>query len=240
MDEDARKYGAQTERLPVLVVGGSRGIGRASAVALHGAGHPVVAWSRSVREGASDPAMRGIARAAVDVREPDAVAAEFTRSADAGRRPEVLVYSAATVGRGTVGTIGARTWRDTLEVNAVGAHTVLDQYLRAFGRHPSRVIGLTSEAALFPAAGRSAYAASKAALGTFLEAYREEARGFGTLVTVLYLGKVNTTLSRRSTADNMRALQPPDVAQVLVCLLELAPHVEVRSLEVTSVRSKYG
>ncbi|MFG2867412.1 SDR family NAD(P)-dependent oxidoreductase [Streptomyces sp. NPDC048338] len=238
MDEDARERGAGRERLSVLVVGGSRGIGLASAVALRHAGHRVATWSRSAP--AEDPSTSGIAGAAVDVREPDAVAAEFTRNAGAGRRPEVLVYSAASVGRGAVGSIGAQTWRDTLEVNAVGAHTVLDQYLRVFGRHPARVIGLTSEAALFPAAGRSAYAASKAALGTFLEAYREEARVFGTLVTVLYLGKVNTTLSHRSAADNSRALQPQDVAHVLAGLLELAPHVEVRSLEVTSVRSPYG
>ncbi|SEN20518.1 SDR family NAD(P)-dependent oxidoreductase [Actinacidiphila rubida] len=250
----------------VLVVGGTRGIGLAIARRLSTAGHRVAAWSRAgspdgdspttaVRQGrlaapadhaasaAPAPGCGGILPIdfrAVDVRRPERVRAELLRAAAVGTRPDILVYCAAIVGRGITGEVTDEVWRDVFEVNATGARTLLDQYVRAFGAHPARVIGLSSEAARHPHAGRSAYAASKAALEAFLGAYREEARDHATTVTVLRLGKVNTTLSRRSPEANSGALQPADVADLVAALLALPPHAEVRLLECSSVHSAYG
>ncbi len=222
----------------VLVVGASRGIGSAIAAAFSSAGHEVLAWARSSpddRDGG--PPVRFDH---VDVRSPAGVAAALAREAARGFVPDVLVYVAGIAKWGLVADQADEDWRAVIDINAVGAHTVLKAFWDAFGRHPRRVIAISSDAAGFPAAGRSAYHASKAALSMLFESYRQEVRDSGVLVTIVYLGKVNTTLSPRSPERNARALQPEQVARTVLELTGFDDTIEIRSIELSSVRSPFG
>lgn len=224
----------------VLVVGASRGIGLATSVKLARSGYSVVGWSRSgdLPTEKGQP-IDGLWSQSVDVRSLQEIEAGLEFLAENVGSPQTIVYSAGIAGRGRLGEIDAAEWRDAFETNAFGAFAVLDRYFRIFRRHPLRVIGLTSDAALAPSAARSAYGVSKAALSALLEAYRQETRPMGTTVTLLYLGQVNTTLSTRSAGENARALQPREVAEVVSSLVELPRHIEVRSLQLSSVASAY-
>ena len=221
----------------VLVVGASRGIGSAIAAGFSAAGHEVLAWARSSPDDRDGPPVRFDH---VDVRSPDEVAAALGREAASGFVPDVVVYVAGIAKWGLVAEQADDEWRGVLDVNAVGAHTVLRAFWSAFGRHPHRVIAICSDAAGFPAAGRSAYHASKAAMSMLFESYRREVRDSGVLVTIVYLGKVNTTLSSRTDEQNARALQPEQVARTVVDLARVDATIEVRSIELSSVRSPFG
>jgi hypothetical protein len=103
------------ERKVAFVTGASRGIGKASAVALARAGFDVVVTARTLREGESDApgslettaaAVRGAGREALpvflDLLERDSLAAAVRRALDGWGRIDVLVNNAIYVGPETM------------------------------------------------------------------------------------------------------------------------------------------
>jgi serine 3-dehydrogenase (NADP+) len=224
-------------RRTVLVVGASRGTGWSVVRVLSASGFHVIGWSRT--EVPATPESDIIFQK-VDIKQVGDVTAGFHGLLLAKRVPSIVVHVAAIARWGSVGEQSTEDWREVLETNVVGAFTVLDQYAKVFGRHPSQVIGVASDAARFAAAGRSAYHTSKAAIASFFESYRLEVRPFHTRVTVVYPGKVNTSLSSRSAVANAAALSPDDVANLVHHLLMLDDHIEIRAVEMSSIHSPYG
>ncbi|WIY07088.1 SDR family NAD(P)-dependent oxidoreductase [Amycolatopsis mongoliensis] len=229
---------ASSERR-ALVVGAGSGVGLRVAGRLAAAGWHVSGWSRrGTPADVPRPGPEGsLSFQRVDVRDQGAIAAALDHDAP---RPEVIVYAVAVARWGTVEAQAPAEWADMVTTNAVGAFTVLHEYHRRFGAAPRQLVGIASDAALFAAAGRSGYHASKSALSTFLDSYREEVRHTGSRVTVIYPGKINTGLSPRAPEVNARALQPDDIADCVLHILSLPEHVEIRSLEMSSVSLPYG
>lgn len=163
-----------------IVTGGGRGIGRAVALALAGAGHPVCVNDTGVALDGSQPspapaeavaeeiARRGGAALAVDVdarSRPGAEKVVATVEEWAGTSPTVLVHAAGTLRDAMVHTSSDDDWSETL-----GSHlAVAVEFTRALagGMRKAgygRIVYVGGAAGLVGNAGQAAYAVAKAGL----------------------------------------------------------------------------
>jgi NADP-dependent 3-hydroxy acid dehydrogenase YdfG len=136
-------------------------------------------------------------------------------------------------------------WDRTLRTNLDGAYHTLRTVLPLLVATPgSLIVGLSSDSALHPFAGRAAYSASKAALQAMLEVVRREVRESGVRVSVVVPSRVDTFFEggRRGAAPGTRtgALTSDQVAEVVAGLFALPPVVEVREIQLAAMTSTFG
>ena len=152
-----------------LVTGGSRGIGRASALRLAAEGaHVAISYaSRRAEADATAGEVRGLSRKALALRCNVAVPAELD---DAVRRTraelgpvDFLVHSGAISNIADHGALTYERWRETIDVNLNGAYLVVfavkDEMIR---RKFGRVVMISSIAAMLPRKAQIHYASAKA------------------------------------------------------------------------------
>ncbi|GIF15712.1 SDR family NAD(P)-dependent oxidoreductase [Actinoplanes teichomyceticus] len=234
----------------VLVSGASRGIGRATAVALAADGYRPVLWARS---GADLAAVRaevrergGEARSAiVDVGDPDAVA-RAARESLAGLTELAGVVLNAGQGRwAPLAEIEPQDWDGTLRTNLSGSFHVLRAALPLLTAAPGAlVVGLLSDSAVHPFPERAAYAASKSGLRALLEVARRELRERGVRVSLVVPSRVDTFFEGAYTdaAPGTRkgALTAADIAALVTGIFRLPPEIEVRETHVAAMTSTFG
>jgi len=186
-----------------LVTGGSRGIGRAIALALGRAGATVIVnFHRAA--GSAAECVAAIRRGGGTA---EAVRADVSRPADVARmfrwidrrfgRLDVLVGSAGIAPPGAgLARVSLPTWRRTLETNVTGAFLCLREAApRMARRRAGRIVLVGSLAGAKGGTVGPHYAASKAALlGLMQWSFRELAPA-GVTVNVVAPGFVETALS---------------------------------------------
>jgi NADP-dependent 3-hydroxy acid dehydrogenase YdfG len=125
-------------------------------------------------------------------------------------------------------------WNEVIETNITGifhcCHTAIP-HLRARGG--GWIINVSSLAASNPFVNGTAYCASKAAVNAFSEALMQEVRYDGIRVAYVMPGSVDTEFGGRGGGKAGWALQPADVAEVVVDLVShpsrsLPSRVEIR------------
>jgi 3-oxoacyl-[acyl-carrier protein] reductase len=225
-----------------IVTGGTRGIGRAVALALLGEGGSVVITGRS--QESVDSAVDELAKAcgdanrvggeAVDVRSRDDV---DTLMASAVRRfggLDVVVNNAGLGIFKATETMSDAEWAAVMETNVTGAFFMSRAAIPILRQSGGGwIINIASLAGVNPFAGGGAYCASKAALIALSEAMMQEVRFDGIRVSVVMPGSVATSFSRPVTEADCWKLAPEDVAAVVVDLLRhpgrsLPSRVEIR------------
>ena len=226
----------------VLITGATSGIGRALAVTLQEAGYEVTAAGRN--RSALDDLCRscpGIEPLELDLNDVDALVGAFD-----GMAFDILINNAGVMP--TPGPFDAMEIGDiseTVEVNlsAVLALTrVLLPQMRA--RKSGHLIFTGSSAAHAPGANFAVYAATKAAISAFAAALRAELSADGIRVTELVPGRVETALYSGVISDEARtamyagggALQPSDIADVVLSVLRLPPHADVTRVDIMPTR----
>ena len=167
-----------------FVTGGSRGIGRATVVALARAGHPVAfcyatdeAGARATCEAAEQVGGKVMAVAA-DVADAGAVDAAF-REVEAAFGPvTVLVNNAGTTRDGLLVRMSDASWHEVLETNLSGAfHTIRRATPAMMKARFGRIVNVSSASGFIGQAGQANYAAAKAGLvGLTRSVARELAR----------------------------------------------------------------
>lgn len=224
-----------------IVTGGSRGIGRATAEALLGAGWRVHFCSRSP-EGVEKAAGEMTALAAgsggkvsgkvVDVRHEGEVSV-FVRSVAEGEggRIDLLVNNAGLGIFGPVDALSGEDFREVIETNLLGPF----YFLRAVAgvmkpRGEGWIINIASLASKNPMVGGAAYNASKFGLLGFSEAAMLDLRQHGIRVAAILPGSVETEFGHpagRSGAGGAATswrLQPEDIASMVLHLLTYPPN----------------
>jgi 3-oxoacyl-[acyl-carrier protein] reductase len=222
-----------------IVTGAGRGIGRAVATELAGAGARLVLIARTAADLSLAAEEIGEDRAAViagDVTDEAIAAAAVARALDWGGRLDAVVNNAGIGWGGPTHEMPVDAWRRLLDVNLTGVFLFTRAALPVMlAQQRGHIINIASGAGRLGMARNAAYSASKFGLIGFTEAVGLEVRGSGVKVSVVEPGSVQTTFSG-SAARRSWALQPDDVARVVRAVLSTGPNVWIREAFVTPLQ----
>jgi 3-oxoacyl-[acyl-carrier protein] reductase len=208
----------------VLVTGGSRGIGLATARAFADLGDRVAI---TVRSGESpDPRLLAVP---ADVTDPDAVAAAVAAAEEAHGPVEVLVANAGITRDTLLLRMSDEDWQQVLDTNLTGAYRVVRRVARSMLRaRRGRIVLVSSVVAMSGSAGQVNYAASKAGLVGLARSLARELGSRGITVNVVAPGFVETDMTAgldeptratyREQVPLGRFATPDEVAQVVTWL----------------------
>ena len=224
----------------VLVTGGSRGIGLATAHALVSRGASVAVTGTS--DDNLSTACRDLEREATgrvlalraDVRSAADMHAAFDAVVSRFGGLDALVNNAGVGLFRAVGEMTDEEWRRLFDTNVTGVFNATRAalpHLRARGG--GWIVNVSSLSATAPFANGAAYCATKAAVDAFTEALMQEVRHDGIRVASVAPGSVDTSFGGGGRDKSSWALQPGDVAQAIVDLMShagraLPSRVEIR------------
>ena len=207
----------------VLVTGGNRGIGLATAREFAERGHTVVVTHRS---GEPPEGLHGVH---CDVTDSAQVDAAFAQVESEHGPVEVVVANAGITRDGLLMRMPEDAFTDVLDANLTGAWRVTQRAIRGmvkarFGRlvYVSSVVGLTG------APGQANYAASKAGLIGLARSTARELGGRGITANVVTPGYVDTDMTAELTDKRReellgsiplgRVAEPGEVAKAVAWL----------------------
>jgi NAD(P)-dependent dehydrogenase (short-subunit alcohol dehydrogenase family) len=181
-------------RTAVVTGGGTRGIGRATAARLAAEGAHVFITGR--RKAELDEAVEVIGQNVTavpgDITNPDDLDRLYEMVAARGQGLDVLFANAATASFATIETITERDLDQVFGVNVTGTVFTVQKALPVLNEGASVIIN-ASTAADRGTAGFGAYAASKAALRTFVRVWANELKGRGIRVNAISPGPIDTS-----------------------------------------------
>ncbi len=158
----------------VLVVGGSAGIGRSTALAAASAGAAIAVVGRSEQKLKEVVASAGGGTAiAADVREPERCAGLVTEAVDVLGGLDAVVISSAVSPLAPLDEVSAATWHDVMATNAIAPALIAQAALEHLSEH-GVIVFISSITVGSGHHGLSSYAASKAALDRTVRAWRME------------------------------------------------------------------
>ena len=167
-----------------------------------------------------------VASAAIDLTQPDGIAAAMARLLLQGETPSVLINNAGAAYTGDLLAMPIERWQWLLQLNVTSVMQVCSAVVPAMRENGGLVINISSHAArnAFPQWG--AYCVSKAALASFTRCLAEEERSNGIRACTLTLGAVNTPLWDAETVQSdfdRRAMLSVDQAAETLANLAMQP-----------------
>ena len=186
-----------------LVTGGSRGIGRAIALELAGAGARVTLSYRSGKDEAEEVARETGGRAVqADVTDAN----EAKRLVDEAGELDILVNNAGVTRDGLIARMSDEDWAEVIETNLGGVfHTCRAAARGMMRRRRGAIVNISSIVGLHGNPGQTNYSASKAGIIGFTKALARELGNRGVRANVVAPGYVDTRLTQ-VIADDMKKL----------------------------------
>ncbi len=176
----------------VLVTGGNRGIGLATALRFAADGHRVAVTYRS--EPPADA--HGLVPVRCDVTSPDEVEAAFHQVEHQLGPVEVLVSNAGMTADQLLLSMREEAWAGVIDANLTAAYRVARRATSKMIRARwGRMIFVSSVVAMTGSPGQTNYAASKAGLIGFSRSLAREIGGRGVTVNVVAPGFVTTDMT---------------------------------------------
>ncbi|HEX9415855.1 MAG TPA: 3-oxoacyl-[acyl-carrier-protein] reductase [Gaiellaceae bacterium] len=187
-----------------LVTGGSRGIGRAVALELAGAGSSVVIGYGSASEEAEQVASETGGRAIqADVSDPD----QARRLVEEAGDLDILVNCAGITRDGVLARMPDDDWRTVLETNLSSVFYTCRAVTRGMmKRRSGSIVNLSSIVGLRGNWGQTNYAASKAGIIGFTKSLARELGSRGVRANVVAPGYVKTRLTDVIPEDAREAM----------------------------------
>jgi len=199
----------------VAVTGGSRGIGRAVALACARAGADVVVNFRTGgdADGSSGPgqevleAIRGIGRRAIavegDVADPGTANAIVTGAVEAFGKLDVLASNAGICPFHTFLDMPLDTMRRTMEVNLFGTFYVAQAAANQMVRqgHGGSIIAMSSISALVGGAQQTHYTPTKAGIHSLMQSCAVALGPYGIRCNSVLPGTIETDINKGDLSD---------------------------------------
>jgi NAD(P)-dependent dehydrogenase (short-subunit alcohol dehydrogenase family) len=179
----------------VLITGASRGIGRAAAVRMAGAGWDVLAGVRSPADGAAVVAENPARITAVEL---DVTNAEQIAALDdtLPARLDAVVNNAGIAVGGALEALPIEELRLQFEVNVIGQVAVTQVLLPRLRSSRGRIVFVSSVNGLLASPMLGAYSASKFAIEAIGDAFRMELRPWKIRVSIVQPAQIDTDIWR--------------------------------------------
>src|SRR5262245_19233558 len=224
-----------------LVTGASRGIGRAIALALAGAGAHVVGTS-TTPEGAAaftelltSKGLKGRG-AVLDVGNPASIDALVADVDKAEGLPTILVNNAAITRDMLLLRMKPEDWDAVLSTNLTAVFRLSKACLRRMMKERrGRIISITSIVGVTGNAGQANYAAAKAGLLGFTKSLAKDIASRGITVNAVAPGFIDTDMTRALSEEQKSAL----TAQIPMARLGSAEDVAAAVLFLASPAASY-
>lgn len=230
-----------------LVTGATRGIGRATAQAMVGAGMNVVLTARNGEEAgrvARELAQAGPGRAmglACDVRDLASVEGVVNVTLGEFGALDLLVANAGVGGRASIVDLEPDFWHEVMNTNLTGAFHSVKAAVPALIESQGMIITVGSLAGANFFAGGAAYNASKFGLLGFTQAVMLDLRDHGVRVSTIMPGSVATTFADRAVTDqDAWKLAPEDIAQTVLYLFRMPARALPSKVEIRPARTSLG
>ena len=218
-----------------LVTGASRGIGRATAVALASAGHRVGLCYRTDADGAADTAaaVRDAGAEALtlaaDVSDPGGLDVAFKEIEATWGPVQVLVNNAGVTRDGLLLRMGDEQWREVVRTNLDGAFFAIRRAAPGMVRSRfGRIVNVGSAVGSTGSAGQANYSAAKAGLVGLTRSVARELASRNITCNLVAPGPVATAMldnlseERQTELARLTALgrlgQPEEVAAAVAFL----------------------
>ncbi len=222
-----------------LVTGGSKGIGLAIAEALIAKGYNVVITARNeseVHEAAHNLNAFAPGRAVgiqADARDYAAQEAAVSKAVSSFGGLDVLVANAGVGIFKAVQDLTLEDWDSVIDTNLTGVFYSVKASISELAKRKGYVLTISSLAGKNPFEFGAAYNASKFGLNGFSEAIMMDLRKLGIKVSYIMPGSVATYFNGH-TPDEKDAwkIQPEDIAQLVLDLLEMNPRTLPSRVEV--------
>ena len=238
-----------------VVTGAGSGIGRASAIALAGAGFTVVFSGRhhETLEPAAADAGNGAVAIAADVRDPGSVAALFAEVEQRFGRLDVLFNNAGVNAAAVpLEELDVEAWRAVIETNLTGAFLCTQHAFRLMKSqtpHGGRIINNGSLSAYVPRPLSAAYTAAKHGITGLTRSTSLDGRPYDIACGQIDIGNAATELTERMRiggvlqADGETRLEPTidveHVARAVVYVATLPLDVNVQFMTVMATKMPY-
>jgi 3-oxoacyl-[acyl-carrier protein] reductase len=213
-----------------VVTGGSRGIGRATALRLATLGARVTAVSRTGQSGPPEMIGAGsIESLGLDIRSASAVNEAFAALEDRHGAIDILVSSAGAERVKPLDEVSDEDYAVTLDTNLRGAFHCVRAVLPGMkARRDGHIVSVASAAGIRGFADDAIYAASKFGVVGMMDSLDEELRPFGIRLTTVCPGAVDTELVTWDPPGyRSHFLRPDDVAAAIAYAVSQPLHVAV-------------
>lgn len=224
-----------------IVTGASRGTGAAFSEALVKKGATVYGLARNERALQALQLKLGdkFVPVALDVSEEESIKNWVKNTFSTSHFPHILINNAGTSQFDAVEELSSEKWRNMIDTNLNAVHYLTSALVPLLKKdeNSSHIVNIGSILGKTSGSEKSAYSATKFAIQGYSEALFKELRGFNIKVTCLNPGSIATGFFESSgISANESMLQPEELAQVLINVLETPDNVLIDELTVRPLR----
>ncbi len=226
------------------ITGGSRGIGKAIAIALakEGVNIGIIGRTLSHLESTTNELKAfgvKVAHAVADVSKRTSVETAISELKSQIGSADILINNAGIAAFGSLTEMPVEKWEEIIQVNVLGVyyatHAVLPDLIE---KQSGDIINISSTAGQRGNAGTSAYSASKFAVLGLTESLLMEVRKHNIRVTAITPSTVATDMTMNdlkiTDGNPEKVLQAEDLAELVICQLKLNRRALVKSIGVWS------
>lgn len=226
-----------------VVTGASSGLGAALAQALAAKGAKVFGIGRNTEKLYATAAGIGenFQPVQLDVSNEEAVKGWIESTFSENLLPDILVNNAGAGHFGKIDELPATRWQEMINTNLNAVFYLTSNLVRLMKRNDSvrHIINIGSVLGKTSGAEKSGYSATKYAMQGFSEALFKELRGDNIKVTLINPGSIDTHFFKTTgIVPNESMLQPTDLANVIVNVLETPDNVLIDELTVRPLKPK--
>ncbi len=220
-----------------VTTGVSKGIGKACAQALLARGVTVLGWGLT----APDFEDANLHFVPCDVREPEAVAEALRLTLTLVDRIHFVINNAGFGYFSPIESFDIEVFRRMMDVNVMGTFLVtraLVPVLKA--QHSGHIVNISSIAGKVGMPQGEGYNASKFAVTGMTDCLFQELRKDGIKVTTVFPGSTATHFfdDIAGAVANDKMLDPEELAQSIVHVLDTSPNFLIREIEIRPLNSK--